>query len=70
MNIRGGSDDEKNIKKALEDAGAIEVYQATDRRNLGNFHTDYVGDYVGDALEDIPANSLVEWKIFDAGHVC
>lgn len=60
------ADEEQRIKEAYREAGECEVYETGTWQNIGNFHTDRVGDYVGDSLSVIPANAEVRWKVMDA----
>lgn len=63
---RFDADEKEKIIKALSEAGLMEVYQTWDWRNLDNYHTDRVGDYVGDFWDCIPEGAEVRWTIMDA----
>lgn len=49
----------------LEEAGIVEVYEAN-KENMGNRHTDSIGEYKGDALEIIPVGARIEYSVLDA----
>lgn len=54
------------IKEAYSEAGECEVYETGTWQNIGNFHVDFVGDYVGDSLNAIPDKAEVRWEVMDA----
>lgn len=57
----------EKIAAAVAEAGALEVYATYDRSELRNFHTDSVGEYVGDSLTDIPADCEdLYWEVMNA----
>lgn len=49
----------------LEEAGNIEVYEA-EKENMGNRHTDSIGEYKGDNLKYIPIGAKIEYSVLDA----
>ena len=57
--------EKERIAQAMEEAGLCEVYE-TWWTDLGNYHTDYVGDYRGEDLSVIPENAEVRWTVMDA----
>ena len=58
--------DKDLIKEAYSKAGECEVYETGTWQNIGNFHVDFVGDYVGDSLNAIPDNAEVRWEVMNA----
>ena len=56
----------EQIINTLGEAGLMEVYNAGDWRHLDNFHTDFIGNYVGDFWDCIPEGAEVRWRIMDA----
>lgn len=59
------------LNNDVDEAGAVEVYVTTKRGNFRNLHTDYIGDYLGDSLQDIPGgeyeiNENIYWEVLDA----
>lgn len=54
------------IAEELNKAGAVEVYQTGTWQNLGNYHTDSVGDYVGEFLNCIPEGAEIRYTVMDS----
>lgn len=49
------------LVEELSEAGLVEVYEA-EKNNMGNLHTDYVGQYKGGDLSAIPEGAFIEYS--------
>lgn len=59
------ADEAERIEKAKADAGICEVYRVYDYRHLNHFHTDYVGEFIGEEITVIPQNAEVRYTVMD-----
>ena len=58
-------DHKQLIEKDIDEAGIYEIYRCS-WRNLGEFHTDFVGEFVDMNYNDIPKNAEVRYLVMDS----
>jgi hypothetical protein len=59
-------DHKEEIQAEEYRAGISEVYRVASLRELGHLHTDYIGEYIGGELSDIPDDAEVYYTVLDA----